>query len=327
MNVIEAIRARKSIRAYKPDPIPKEVLREVLDAAIQAPSAMNTQPWGITVVTGEALDNLRRANVDAFRSGVPTHPETSHVGFDGVHRQRQVELAIQIFKLMGIAREDKQKRAEWAQRSLRHFDAPAAIILTIDKALDNSAMSYMDIGAIMQTICLAALKYGLGTCIEDQGIMYPELVRKYTGIPESRRIMIAIAIVLTPGASRIVRGTVLSIMEEPYIEAIHSVGARNLHILLGHVLPNVMAPIIVIASVWLGNAILIEASLSFLGLGTPPPSPSWGGMLSAEGRTFMRQAPWMVIAPGVAISLTVFAFNLFGDTLRDILDPRLRGRR
>ena len=114
--------------------------------------------------------------------------------FDGIYRQRQIDLAIDIFKLMDITREDKEKRAKWSQRGHRFFDAPAAIILSMDRALDESAMSFFDIGAIMQTICLVALKYGLGTCIEDQGVMFPEVVRKYTGIPESKRIMMGIAI-------------------------------------------------------------------------------------------------------------------------------------
>ncbi len=194
MDIIEAISARRSIRLFKPDPIPDEVLREVLATAIQSPSAMNTQPWAITVITGEALEKLRWDNVIAFTAGIEGHPEAGHVNFGGVYRQRQVDLAIQIFKLMDIAREDKQKRADWSQRGFRYFDAPAAIFLSMEKVLDGCVISCLDVGAVMQTICLAAVKYGLGTCIEDQGVMYPELVRKHTGIPESHRIMIAIAI-------------------------------------------------------------------------------------------------------------------------------------
>ncbi len=194
MDVIEAIRSRKSIRGFKSTPIPKTILREILDTAIQAPSGMNSQPWEITVVMGEALENLRKGNIEALNSGVVLHPEAPHIPFQGVYRQRQVDLAIQIFQLMGITREDKQRRAEWTQRGFRCFDAPAAIILSMDRLLDNQALSMMDIGALMQTICLTALKYGLGTCIEDQGIMFPEVVREFTGIPESKRIMICIAI-------------------------------------------------------------------------------------------------------------------------------------
>lgn len=194
MDVAEAILTRKSVRRFKPVPIPDEVLRSVIQTALRAPSGMNSQPWGITVVTGGALEKLRRANVALLQAGVPPQAEAPHVPFEGVYRQRQVELAIQLFKLMGITREDKEKRADWTQRGYRYFDAPAAIILTMEKTLDKSAMSVMDIGSLSQTICLAALQYGLGTCIEDQGVMYPQVAREITGIPESRRIMIAIAI-------------------------------------------------------------------------------------------------------------------------------------
>jgi len=194
MDIIDAIRSRKSIRGYKPAPVPKEILREILDIAIRAPSGMNTQPWEITVITGEVLNNVRKGNIEMLNCGATPNPETPHKLFEGEYRQRQVDLAIDIFKLMGITREDKEKRAEWTQRGFRFFDAPAAIILSMDRSLDESAISTLDIGAISQTICLAALNYGLGTCIEDQGILFPEIVRMFTDIPESKRIIIGIAI-------------------------------------------------------------------------------------------------------------------------------------
>jgi peptide/nickel transport system permease protein len=142
--------------------------------------------------------------------------------------------------------------------------------------------------------------------------------------PNTTNAMIAIAIVIIPGNSRIVRGAVLSAKQNRYVEAAQALGCRHLSILGRHILPNVTAPILIIASIWLGNAILIEATLSFLGLGTQPPTPSWGLMLSSTGRAFMEQAPWLAIFPGLAISLAVLAFNLFGDTLRDAWDPKLR---
>jgi len=142
--------------------------------------------------------------------------------------------------------------------------------------------------------------------------------------PNTTNAMLAIAIVIIPGNSRIVRGAVLSAKQNRYVEAAEALGCRHLHILARHILPNVTAPILIIASIWLGNAILIEATLSFLGLGTQPPIPSWGLMLSSTGRAFMEQAPWLAIFPGLAISLAVLAFNLFGDTLRDAWDPKLR---
>jgi peptide/nickel transport system permease protein len=142
--------------------------------------------------------------------------------------------------------------------------------------------------------------------------------------PSTTTAMLAIAIVIIPGNSRIVRGAVLSTKQNRYVEAAQAIGCRHPRIILSHILPNVTAPILVIASIWLGNAILIEATLSFLGLGTQPPTPSWGLMLSSTGRAFMEQAPWLAIFPGLAISLAVLGFNLFGDTLRDAWDPKLR---
>jgi peptide/nickel transport system permease protein len=142
--------------------------------------------------------------------------------------------------------------------------------------------------------------------------------------PNTTNAMLAIAVVIIPGNSRIVRGAVMSAKQNRYIEAAQAIGCRHPRIITRHILPNVTAPILIIASIWLGNAILIEASLSFLGVGTQPPEPSWGLMLSSTGRAFFEQAPWLAIFPGLAISLAVLGFNLFGDTLRDAWDPKLR---
>jgi nitroreductase len=193
MDVIEAMRSRKSIRAFKPDPVPKETIREILDAAIRAPSRDNSHPWEIAVVTGEALDNIKRGNIEMLASGTMPNPDVVMNPLEGTYRKRQVDLAVQLFQLMGIAREDKEKRGEWMQRGFRFFDAPVGIILYADSSLDL-AHTQFDVSAVAQTICLAALNYGLGTCIEIQGVMYPEVVRKYTGIPESKRMTMAIAL-------------------------------------------------------------------------------------------------------------------------------------
>jgi peptide/nickel transport system permease protein len=142
--------------------------------------------------------------------------------------------------------------------------------------------------------------------------------------PNTTNAMLAIAVVIIPGNARIVRGAVLAAKQNRFVEAAQAIGCRDYRIIATHILPNVTAPILIIASIWLGNAILIEASLSFLGVGTQPPTPSWGLMLSSTGRAFMEQAPWLAIFPGLAISLAVFGFNLFGDTLRDAWDPKLR---
>lgn len=190
MELSEAIRTRKSIRGYKPEPVPMEILKKVLETAARSPSAMNTQPWEVTVLTGEALDNVRKASVEMLRSGAEIW---RRISYQGAYRQRQVDLAVQIFRLMGIAREDKAKRAQWLERGFRFFDAPAAIILSIDSSVPES-LALLDIGAFCQSICLAALEYGLGTCIEDQATMFPDVLRRFTGIPQSKNIVISIAI-------------------------------------------------------------------------------------------------------------------------------------
>ena len=141
--------------------------------------------------------------------------------------------------------------------------------------------------------------------------------------PSRTNAMIAIGILYAPAFARVIRGSVLSVMAESYIEAARVVGASDLRMILRHLLPNIMAPIIVLTTVYLSTAILSEAALSFLGLGTQPPEPSWGGMLNAA-RRFMELAPWLAIFPGGAIMLVVLGFNFLGDGLRDILDPRIR---
>lgn len=138
-------------------------------------------------------------------------------------------------------------------------------------------------------------------------------------------VVIAIAIVEIPRASRVMRSTSLSVKEMQYVEASRAVGSSGWRIVFRHVLPNCLAPYIVLATAELGAAIIVEASLSFLGLGTPPPEPSWGGMLARSGRSYLERAPWIAIFPGLVMSMVVFGFNLLGDAVRDIWDPRLRG--
>ena len=142
--------------------------------------------------------------------------------------------------------------------------------------------------------------------------------------PSLQNTIIAIAIPLVPNVARVVRSSTLSLREQPFIEAARAIGMSELRIAVRHVLPNTLAPLIVLGTAQLGSAILVEASLSFLGLGIPEPYPSWGRMLSESAAEYVRTAPWLVIFPGLAISLTVFGTNLLGDALRDILDPRER---
>ena len=142
--------------------------------------------------------------------------------------------------------------------------------------------------------------------------------------PSLENTIIAIAIPLVPSVARVVRSSTLSLREKPFVEAARAIGMGEIRIAVRHVLPNTLAPLIVLGTAQLGSAILTEASLSFLGLGIPEPYPSWGRMLSESAAEYVRTAPWLVIFPGVAISLTVFGTNLLGDALRDILDPRQR---
>ncbi|MFL6790109.1 MAG: ABC transporter permease [Bradyrhizobium sp.] len=143
--------------------------------------------------------------------------------------------------------------------------------------------------------------------------------------PSLPNVIIAIAIPLIPTVARVIRANTLALRELPFVEAAKSIGMSEMRIALRHVLPNTLAPLIVLATAQLGSTILTEASLSFLGLGIPEPYPSWGRMLSESAAEYVRIAPWLVIFPGIAISLAVFGTNLFGDALRDILDPRQRG--
>jgi peptide/nickel transport system permease protein len=142
--------------------------------------------------------------------------------------------------------------------------------------------------------------------------------------PSLRNTILAISIALIPSSARVVRSTTLSLREQPFVESAKAIGMSEFRIAFRHVLPNTLAPLIVLATAQLGATILIEATLSFLGLGVPEPHPSWGRMLSESAAEYVRTAPWLVIFPGLAISLVVFGTNLFGDALRDILDPRQR---
>ncbi len=142
--------------------------------------------------------------------------------------------------------------------------------------------------------------------------------------PSVRNVIIAVAIPVIPRAARVVRATALSVKEHQYVEAIHALGAVRRRVILQHIVPNVIAPYLILLTAQLGGAILAEAALSYLGLGTAEPTPSWGLMLSGSAPSYAEKAPWIALFPGIAISLGVFGFNLFGDSLRDALDPKLR---
>jgi peptide/nickel transport system permease protein len=165
--------------------------------------------------------------------------------------------------------------------------------------------------------------------IVDAYMSFPELVILIAVVsvvgPGMLQIIGILSLVLGIGGSRIIRSAVITARENMYVHAAQSIGASTPRVLWRHLLPNIMPPIIVLFTTRVGAAILIESGLSFLGLGVPPPAPTWGGLLSGSGRTYMFQGPWLALAPGLCLTAVVYATNVFGDALRDLLDPRMRG--
>ena len=163
----------------------------------------------------------------------------------------------------------------------------------------------------------------------DAWMSFPGLVLIIVAVtiigPGIWQVIIVLGLLYGIGGSRIVRGAVIGIKENIYVNAAQAIGCSTSRILLHHILPNIMAPVIILYTTRVPAMILTEASLSFLGLGIPPPAPTWGGMLSIEGRRFMLQSPWLALWPGLALSIVVYGVNMFGDAIRDLLDPRLRG--
>ncbi|MEH3035804.1 MAG: nitroreductase [Sphingomonas adhaesiva] len=195
MDFDEVVLGRRSIRGYKPDPVPQPLIEEILTIAMRAASSMNSQPWNFYVVTGEPLDRIRRGNTERMLAGVPQSREF-RIGnaFENQHRDRQVGVAKQLFAAMGIARDDKEKRQDWVMRGFRQFDAPVCIIVTYDRALDGSDDAPFDCGAVANALVNAAWSRGLGTVINSQGIMQSPVVREHAGIAADQVIMKSIAL-------------------------------------------------------------------------------------------------------------------------------------
>jgi nitroreductase len=190
----ELVRQRRSIRGYRPDPVPKELLLEIVDLAVAAPSSMNTQPWHFHIVTGEPLERIRRGNTELMVAGAkPQREIPTHGAYEGVHRDRQVEIAYQLFDAMGI-RDDREMRKDWMMRGFRQFDAPVSIVVTFDKSLNLATVGHFDLGAVTYGLCLAAWDRGLGTVINGQGIMQSGVVREHADIPEDEVIMTCVAL-------------------------------------------------------------------------------------------------------------------------------------
>jgi nitroreductase len=195
MTYDEVVLGRRSIRGYKPDPVPRALLEEILGLAMRAPSSMNTQPWNFHVITGAALDLIRQGNTERMLAGVPQSREfRTGQPFAGHHRERQIGVAKQLFSAMGIARDDAERRQDWVMRGFRQFDAPVCVIITFDRELADSDDTAFDCGAIANALVNAAWSRGLGAVINSQGIMQSPVVREHAGIPEHQVIMKSIAL-------------------------------------------------------------------------------------------------------------------------------------
>jgi nitroreductase len=194
MDYVEIAQDRRSIRGYKTDPIPREILEEIIHIAKHAPSSMNTQPWHFHVLTGEPLERIRKGNTEKMMAGSSVDREIKlNHGYEGPHRERQIEIAVQLFEAMGIARDDKERRMDWVMRGFRQFDAPVSIVITVDKALADDTIAHFDCGAATYGLVLAAWSKGIGSVINGQGIMQSSVVRENANIPEDQVIMTCVA--------------------------------------------------------------------------------------------------------------------------------------
>ena len=228
--------------------------------------------------------------------------------------------------------------------------APSAQYLLGTDGLGRDLLSRLIVGArISLTVCLAATVLNVLVAVLVGGISgfiggkldlavqrfvdawmaFPGLLLLLTIMsivgPGLLQIIVVLGIAGGVGGSRVIRGAVIGIKENDYFLAARAIGSSGAATLVRHVLPNIMAPVIIIFTINIGGVIIIEASLSFLGFGLPPNVPSWGGMLSREGRQYMEQAPWLALWPGLCLTIVVYCFNMLGDAMRDLLDPRLRG--
>jgi len=193
MDVETALKSRCSIRKYLPKPVSQELIEVILDAATRAPSGKNAQPWEFLVLTGDLLKEIGEANVAALRSGAdPGSADVSDYPA-GRFLPRSQEVAKMLYDSVGIKRNDKAKRQEWWEYGFRFFDAPAAIIIHFGPDI-NYQHAFFDLGLVSQSICLMACEKGLGTCITRQGVVYPQIIRAYTNMPEQNTPGISIAI-------------------------------------------------------------------------------------------------------------------------------------
>lgn len=194
MEYDEVVLGRRSIRGYKPDPVPQSLIKEVIEMAMRAPSSLNTQPWNFYVITGEPLDRIRQGNTERNLAGVPESREfRGHGAYKGAHRERQKVIAGQLFEAMGIDWDDKERRKDWVLRGFRQFDAPVSIVVTYDRSIHGGDIGPFDCGAVTNALVNAAWSRGLGCVINSQGIMQSPVVREHAQVPDDQVIMICIA--------------------------------------------------------------------------------------------------------------------------------------
>lgn len=195
MDFEELIASRRSTRGYKREPVSRELMEEIVSIAKRAPSSMNTQPWNFHVITGAPLELIREGNTERMLAGAKVDREIklSDHGYQGIHRERQVEIAIQLFEAMGIERDDKERRQDWVMRGFRQFDAPVSVVVTLDAELAEDTVGHFDCGAATYGLVLAATSKGLGCVINGQGIMQSSVVREHANIPEDEVIMTCVA--------------------------------------------------------------------------------------------------------------------------------------
>ena len=193
MDMKAAVLARRSIRAFNPEPVPREVLEEIMENALWAPSWGNTQPWRFTLIGGETLEKIKETYIQMFGKGIPANPDFQMpTEFNIIQKTRYQGLGKGLFRALGIAREDKEKRASYYEEMMRCLGAPHVIYLHLERGFNPYAL--MDGGIILQTIALLALEQGLGTCFLAQSVRYPGVVRKHSGIPDDQMLVMGMAI-------------------------------------------------------------------------------------------------------------------------------------
>jgi nitroreductase len=199
MDIIEAINQRRSIRAFKSEPVPKAILKEIIELALRAPSYDNTQPWELAIVTGKKLEEIRQAFVEKAAAGEPDPDIPLVREFPQPYDIRRRVLGRKIFELKGIRRDDKEKRMWWLLQGLRSFEAPCVIYIYIDRSFyleggKPNIWPVFDCGSVAENIMLLATRYGLGTVAQIQAVLYPDVLRKVLGIPDSKIIVLGIAV-------------------------------------------------------------------------------------------------------------------------------------